>query len=146
MFPFSRMRHMFVWAYRHRFIRLQPKSWGPKELWCLSVCHSFLVRVRTFERKAIETYRLKWKVSVCRCTFWWFRPKSANGSWPNLAEMSKNSGLRNMSLNEQELWNGRSQFRPPERWLNLAKQNWPKSFFFRWSYTKYSICKKGLYH
>ena len=38
----------------------QPQSWGPIELGCPSVCpsvcHSFLVRARTFERKVIETW------------------------------------------------------------------------------------------
>ena len=45
-------------------IRPQPKSWGPIELGCpsvrpsvcLSVCHRFLVRAKTFEWKVIETW------------------------------------------------------------------------------------------
>ena len=58
--------------YSGAFFRPQPKSWGPIELGCPSVClsvcpsvrlsvcpsvcHRFLVRARTFERKVIETW------------------------------------------------------------------------------------------
>ena len=50
--------------YSVAFFRPQPKSWGPIELGCPSVrlsvrpsvCHRFLVRARTFERKVIETW------------------------------------------------------------------------------------------
>ena len=41
---------------------------------------------------------------MCRCAFWYFRPDSATGSWPNLAQMSKTAVFRYMSLNGLELF------------------------------------------
>ena len=41
-----------------------------------------LVRVRSFERKVIETWLwAQWKPLICRCAFWQFRPDSATGNW-----------------------------------------------------------------
>ena len=48
----------------------QPQSWGPIELGYPSVCHSFLVRAKTFEQKVIAvikvigTHEKGWRVDV----------------------------------------------------------------------------------
>ena len=79
--------------------RPQPKSWGPIELGCPSVCHRFLVRTRTFERKVIETWlQAQMKglgPQICLLTI---SVKNTPPEVVKLAKIAQNSGFSGLEL------------------------------------------------